>query len=135
MSDQSIQKKHSTRRRDFIPNFEVRSVLILAAFAVNAAAGHAQTAAVSTSTLSTNSSRSQTAAARSGDRSGDSIAPNRVTGSDLDAAFNRADANRDGRLNREETEHFPFLAQRFELIDENRDTFISREEFNKAAGN
>ena len=33
------------------------------------------------------------------------------------------------------SEHFPVLSQRFDLIDTNRDSFISREEFNQAVGN
>lgn len=52
-----------------------------------------------------------------------------------DAAFNRADRDRDGRLSRQEVEHFPALALSFEQIDRNHDSFISREEFNSAVAN
>lgn len=64
----------------------------------------------------------------------DAIPPNKVTRQDIEAAFNRADLDRDGKLNRQEAEHFPGVAQHFEQIDVNRDAFISREEFGKAAG-
>ncbi len=64
----------------------------------------------------------------------DTIPPNKVTRQDIEAAFNRADLDRDGKLNRQESEHFPAVAQQFEQIDLNRDAFISREEFGKAAG-
>jgi len=115
-------KKHS------IPNFEIRSALLLAAFAVGTAAAQAQ---VPASPASPNSPPSRTAP--SGNLA-QAIPQNKTTSRDLEAAFNRADTNRDGKLNHQEAEHFPAVAQRFELIDADRDTFISREEFSKAAG-
>jgi EF hand len=60
---------------------------------------------------------------------------NRAPRMDIDAAFNRADVNRDGKLSRTEAEHFPAVAQRFEQIDSNHDGFISREEFMQVANN
>jgi EF hand len=64
-----------------------------------------------------------------------SVTPQRVSSKSIDAAFDRADRDGDGRLSRQEAEHFPALAQRFEQIDLNRDAFISREEFNSAVNN
>lgn len=94
-------------------NFQLCSVIVLAAFAMGAASlTHAQGATPS---------------------AGGAVPANKVTSQDLDAAFNRADADRDGKLSRAEAEHFPAVAQRFEQIDGNRDSFISREEFYKAA--
>ncbi|MDP3826463.1 MAG: EF-hand domain-containing protein [Polaromonas sp.] len=61
------------------------------------------------------------------------IPPNRVTAQDLAAAFKRADVNGDGKLSRQEAERLPAVAQRFEQIDTNRDTFISLDEFSQAA--
>ena len=48
-----------------------------------------------------------------------------------DAAFQRADRNGDGKLSRAEADHLPAVAARFEQVDSNRDTFISRGEFNR----
>lgn len=95
-------QKHS------IPNFEMRSVLLLALLTLGTAAA----------------ARAQAAAS--------AIPPNRVTSQDLAAAFQRADANGDGKLTRQEAERFPAVAQRFEQIDTNRDTFISLDEFSQA---
>jgi EF hand len=47
-------------------------------------------------------------------------------------AFDRADANRDGRLTKQESEHLPAVAQRFEQIDADRDGAISKKEFEEA---
>jgi Ca2+-binding EF-hand superfamily protein len=47
-------------------------------------------------------------------------------------AFDRADANRDGRLTKTESEHLPAVAQRFEQIDADRDGSISKKEFEEA---
>lgn len=64
----------------------------------------------------------------------DAIAHNRTTAKELDAAFNRGDTNHDGKLDRQEAERFPALAQRFDKIDTDHDHFISRAEFGRAAG-
>jgi hypothetical protein len=108
-------------------HFELCSVILLAASAMGAAsASHAQSTAGSTT-----SAPAQIAPMAAAD----AIPANKVTRMDLDAAFNRADVNRDGKLSRAEAEHFPAVAQRFEQIDSNHDGFISRDEFNQAASN
>lgn len=116
-----------------IPSFELRSVLLVAALAVGAAgAVRAQTAPPSPASPS--SPPAQMAPSGSaGTAAPDAVPQNRVTSKDIEAAFNRADANRDGKLDRQEAEHFPAVAQRFEQIDTNRDTFISLAELVKAA--
>lgn len=49
------------------------------------------------------------------------------------AAFNRADTSGDGRLSRQELEHFPAMAPHFKLIDTDHDGFISFDELRRAA--
>lgn len=112
----------------FIPNFEAHSLLLMAMLVVVLAAGaHAQTPASAAAERNSPPSRisPQTAA---------SIPANSVSGKDVDAAFDRADSNRDGKLDRREAENFPAVAQRFDRIDSNHDSFVSREELKKTVG-
>jgi len=53
---------------------------------------------------------------------------------DMDAAFLRADVNKDGKMDKKEAEMMPAIAERFEQLDSNVDSVISRDEFGKAAG-
>jgi hypothetical protein len=131
MTTQAAKKNRSRLQQDFIPNFEMRSVLVIATFAVSAA--YAQT----NSRPATPGQNNPVAMSTTADRSENSVMANQVktSSNNLDAAFNRADTDRDGRLSRKEAEHFPMLSQRFDAIDTNRDSFISREEFDRAAGN
>ncbi|MCY1163219.1 EF-hand domain-containing protein [Polaromonas sp.] len=116
-------KKHS------IPNFEMRSVLFMAALVIGSInVSHAQAAAPSPA----GQNPSPTQMSPSGTPG--SIAPNKASSKDVDAAFARSDTNKDGKLDRKEAENLPAVAQRFDQIDANHDGFISREEFNKAAG-
>ncbi len=137
MTTQAVKKCRSRLQQNFIPNFEMRSILLIATFAVSVAGGAcAQTRAKvgldDPVAISAAADRSE----RPTDGGVQATQVNTRTGSrSADAAFNRADTNRDGRLDREEAEHFPVLSQRFDLIDTNRDSFISREEFNQAVGN
>ncbi len=94
-------------RFHFIPNFDARSVLLLAALTVGTVlAIHAQV-------------------------SEPVVTPARTVTStqDIDAAFNRADVNGDGKLDRAEAARFPVIEQRFDQIDSDRDQAVSREEF------
>ena len=109
------------RKKYFIPNFEARSVLLVAALAFGGIAGaQGQTASPSPA---------KRASAASG-----SIPVNKATSKDVDAAFDRADADKDGKLSRTEAENLPAVAQRFEQIDTDRDTFVSRDELMKFSG-
>ena len=107
----------------FIPNFELRSVTLLAALTVGAAlASHAQTTdsgVVSPPATSTQSIQNTPSRA----------APTRQ---DTDAAFTRADTNKDGKLSRTEAARFPAVEQRFDQLDTNKDQFVSREELEAA---
>ena len=49
------------------------------------------------------------------------------------AAFERADANRDGQLSAQEARQLPAISQRFEEIDSDRNGQLSRAEFDKGA--
>ena len=138
MTTKAAKIRRSRLQQDFIPNFEMRSILLIATFAVSVAGGAcAQTSA----RVGLNDPVAVSAAADRGERPTDgggvqaTPVNTRASSRSAEAAFNRADTNRDGRLNREEAEHFPALSQRFDVIDANRDSFISREEFNQAAGN
>ena len=109
------------RKKHFIPNFEARSVLLVTAMALGGIAGaQGQTTSPAPST--------------SASAAGGSIPANTATSKDVDAAFDRADTNKDGKLSRTEAENLPSVAQRFEQIDTDRDTFISREELAKFSG-
>lgn len=112
-----------TVKQHFMSNFEAHSTLLVAALVLGAAASaHAQTdAAPPASPTATSPAQG-------------SIPQNKVTSKDLDAIFLQADANKDGKLDRREAESLAAVSQRFEQLDANRDSFISRAEFNKVAG-
>jgi hypothetical protein len=46
-----------------------------------------------------------------------------------EAAFRRADTNKDGRLSREEAAALPAILARFDELDGNKDGYLSLEEF------
>ncbi|HXE23076.1 MAG TPA: EF-hand domain-containing protein [Rhodoferax sp.] len=102
-------------KRRCLPNFEARSLMIIAAWAVgSAAAVHAQTPYSPPP------------------RQGAPMTTPSGAKEDAGAAFTRADTNHDGKLSREEAQAIPALAQHFDEIDANHDGFISREEYDKA---
>lgn len=108
----------------FIPNFEIRSVALLTALTVGAALGaHAQGADTGTLKAPSGSGTPSVQSAPS---------PSGPTTQEVGAAFTRADANRDGKLSRQEAVRFPAVEQRFDQIDTNKDQFVSREEFEVA---
>lgn len=112
-----------------ISSFELRSVLLVAALAVaiaGASGVRAQTAP--SSPASPTSPPAQMEPGPSG-----AVPQNRTTSKDVEAAFGRADTNKDGKLDRQEAEHMPAVALRFDQIDTNHDTFISLAELTKAA--
>ena len=105
----------------FIPNFEIRSVALLAALTVGAALGaHAQ--GVDSGALKTPGGAGTPATQGTPPPSG-------PTNQEVGAAFLRADANKDGKLSRQEAVRFPAVEQRFDQIDTNKDQLVSREEF------
>lgn len=56
----------------------------------------------------------------------------RYSASNLAMAFNYMDANRDGKVNREEAAGFRGVAKNFDRADTNHDNILSREEFDRA---
>jgi hypothetical protein len=48
------------------------------------------------------------------------------------AAFERADANKDGKLSKEESQSLPAIAERFDALDKDKDGALSKEEFAEA---
>ncbi len=117
-------------KNHFMPNFKVRSALLMPLFTV-VVIGSAQAQTTVTSSYNPDGPASPVAHSVAAAP----IPPNRSTRHDIDAAFNRADANHDGKLSRQEIEHFPALAARFDQMDTDGDQFLSRDEFNKAAAN
>jgi len=111
-----------------IPGFELRSVLLVAAL-VAGGVGAARAQSAPPSPASPSSPPSQMAPSGTPG----AVPQNRTTTKDVEAAFGRADANKDGKLDRQEAEHLPAVAQRFEQIDTNHDSFISLAELTKAA--
>lgn len=113
-----------TSKFHFIPNFELRSVALLAALTVGTAlVAHAQ--ATDPGTAKPPAMQGAPATQGAAPKAGPGI-------QDSDAAFTRADTNKDGKLSREEAKRLPAVEQRFDQIDTNKDQFVSREEFEAA---
>ena len=54
-----------------------------------------------------------------------------TTASSSDQAFDRADANKDGKLSPQEAASLPAVGNRFQQLDTDKDGMLSREEFEK----
>jgi EF hand len=55
-----------------------------------------------------------------------------MTAKELMSAFTKSDANKDGKLSKDEAAGVPGLVTKFEAIDTDGDKFISKTEFEKA---
>jgi hypothetical protein len=131
MTVHTTATQHPKHFMPSISGFELRSVLLVAALAAGTVgAVRAQTAPPSAA--SPTSPPSQMAPSGTPGSAG-AVPQNRTTSKDVEAAFGRADANKDGKLDRQEAEHLPAVALRFEQIDTNHDSFISLAELTKAA--
>ena len=117
----------------FIPNFELHSVLLIGVVVMTMVAGSVHAQPATPAAAERNSPPSQISPRTT---AGDTpaIPSNKVSSQEVDAAFDRADSNRDGKLDRREAEHFPAVAQRFDQIDSNKDGYVSRDELKKMAG-
>ena len=117
-------KNLSLSKRRYLANFESRSVMLIAALALGGTVAQAQTKETPSPHL----------IAQTSPAAGGAVAPKAAANSDKEtaAAFIKADTNKDGKLDREEADKLPAVAQHFQQIDTNADGFISREEFDKA---
>jgi len=112
----------------FIPNFELRSVALLTALTVGTAlAAHAQ--ATDSGVVKPPAAQGAPVMQGAAPKAAPKAAP---ADQDSAAAFTRADANKDGKLSRQEATRLPAVEQRFDQIDTNKDQFVSREEFEAA---
>jgi EF hand len=55
-----------------------------------------------------------------------------MSSKEVAAAFTKADANKDGKLDKMEAEGIPGLAARFDQVDADGDKFVSKAELDKA---
>lgn len=93
--------------------------------------GAATTAVALTVLLTTAATWAQsTAPAMEGAAAAGASAP--ITSKELLAAFTKSDANKDGKLSKEEAAGVPGLVTKFEIIDVDGDKFVSKTEFDKA---
>lgn len=83
------------RNPHLIPNFELRSVVLMSALVLGAG-----TPALAQSTAAPIAPGSQA----------------KATANDLDAAFTKADTNKDGKLDKKEAQTMPAIADRFERV-------------------
>ncbi|WHZ09903.1 MAG: hypothetical protein OJF60_000342 [Burkholderiaceae bacterium] len=108
-----------------ISNFEARSLMIIAAWALSSAAAvHAQT-------YGTQPAQPARPGAPMTAPAGAMDPPQATSRADADSAFKRADANHDGKLSREEAAAIPTLAEHFDQADANHDGSITKDEYEK----
>ncbi|MCK6416921.1 MAG: EF-hand domain-containing protein [Giesbergeria sp.] len=127
---------HRTHQRPLAPVsaqrtlhvFDSRSVLLLAALTLGGApALHAQTAPAA------KPSATQSQSAGPAPKPVFGAGPEAPPSTAASAAFDRADANADGKLSPQEAQQLPAIGNRFEQLDNNRDGFLSRAEFEAGA--
>lgn len=136
----SIKSKKARAKNHFIPNFEMQSVLLMGTLMMAlASSAHAQSAAPEAANRNSPALKVSPPAGTRPARpavqdNAAAVAPNKVTASDVDAAFDRADTNKDGKLDRTEAGHFPAVGQRFDQLDTNKDGYVSRQELKSMIG-
>jgi hypothetical protein len=95
--------------------------------------GAATTAVALTVLLTTAATWAQsTAPAMEGSAPAAAGATSPMTAKELMSSFTKADANKDGKLSKEEAAGVPGLVSKFEAIDTDGDKMISKSEFEKA---
>lgn len=127
----TTQRTAPAHARTWAHHFEASSVLLFAALTFGAA-GAVQAQSGSTS------SPSQASKSVIGPASSNPATPQatfgggKTTTSSAAAAFDRADADRNGMLSPQEASTFPAIGERFQALDKNQDKMLSREEFEAA---
>lgn len=112
--------------------FDARSVMLFAALSLGAVAAlHAQTGSGSPAMTMSPADKSAPASRINPEPVGASAA--RPASPATTAAFDRADANRDGQLSMQEAAQLPAIGQRFKELDADRNGALSRAEFEKGA--
>lgn len=109
-----------------VSSFEVVSVVLFSALTLGGGMAFAQNGGGNAG-----NNKEPARIVQSGSATGVQQAP--TAKSSVQAAFERADANRDGQLSAQEARQLPVISQRFEEIDSDRNGQLSRAEFDKGA--
>lgn len=108
-----------------VSGFEIRSVMLFAAISLGSVTAMAQ--APSTAPQPTFGGGSA-----AGVQSAPAPAAPAGGANEVQAAFDRADTNRDGKLSKKEAEALPAVSSNFAQIDADENGSLSRDEFSKA---
>ena len=109
-----------------VSSFEVVSVVLFSALTLGGGMAFAQTGSGNAG-----NNKEPARIVQSGSATGVQQSP--TAKNSVQAAFERADANRDGQLSAQEARQLPVISQRFEEIDSDRNGQLSRAEFDKGA--
>ncbi|MBB1649521.1 MULTISPECIES: EF-hand domain-containing protein [Delftia] len=104
-----------------VSGFEIRSVMLFAAISLGSVGAMAQE-------LGPGNGPATGVRAAPGPAATSPSAP----ANDVQAAFDRADTNRDGKLSKKEAEALPAVSSNFAQIDADKNGSLSRDEFSKA---
>lgn len=132
----SVRRNHpqltsSSQHRTF--SFDHRSLMLFTALALGGAAAvgsaHAQSGPSSASMPGTTTGKPPVSAAAPAGP----VMRTPLSNATASMAFDRADANHDGKLSAQEAAQLPAIGQRFKELDTDRNGSLSRTEFEKGA--
>lgn len=107
--------------RSRLPDFELRSVALLATLALTAGLATAQATAPAPA-----------ATAQKTAQAAESIPANRWTIAQIEDAFRKTDGDNNGAISRQEATMWTGLSRSFDKVDSDHDGVISRAEFDEA---